>query len=388
MVMRSVAALVFVLFATIATIATTGIVQADEHAALKEENTQLQQQLSKASADNDHLRARLRRAIANAKSTKNALKTQLHSAETGRNVLREKLLQTIGDAKSEKSELQSQLASAAAERRNLSDRLRRAIANAKSTKGELKAELSSAQSERDTLRNRLRRAIANAKSTKSALNAKLHSAETGRNVLREKLLQAIADKKSTENAHKAQLASVESKNKVLSDRLRRAIANAKSTKNDLRQQLAANDVWAFNVGSSLQSSIGGLQGTEVRTGADGRVNVQIGNNGLFNISSAVLSNNGKSLLAQIAEQLIQQDANITVIGHTDNVPVGKGGRYASNEELSFARAVSTLQFLRSEGVPVEKLSAAGFGADYPIASNETDEGRRQNRRVELMLSTQ
>ena len=76
---------------------------------------------------------------------------------------------------------------------------------------------------------------------------------------------------------------------------------------------------------------------------------------------------------------------MTVIGHSDNVPVGDGGRYSSNEALSFARATSTMEFLRSEGVPLERMSAAGYGDRYPVATNDTAEGRQQNRRVDIVL---
>jgi len=125
----------------LALVAGTGLVQADEHTALEEENAKLRQMVSSLSTDRSHLQGRLRRAIANAKSTKGELNTQLTSALEDRNLLR--------------------------------NRLRRAIANAKLTKGELKTQLTSSESESDVLRNRLRRAIANAKSTKGELKRAL-----------------------------------------------------------------------------------------------------------------------------------------------------------------------------------------------------------------------
>ena len=153
---------------------------------------------------------------------------------------------------------------------------------------------------------------------------------------------------------------------------------------------AASDTaaWASDVGSSLQSSIGGLQGTEVSTTSDNAVKIQVGNNGLFRTGGNALSENGRALLSQIAPELLAQSASFTVVGHTDNIPVGASNQFANNEALSFARALSTLQFLRSQGVPAQRLAAAGFGADEPIAGNDTPEGRQQNRRVDIILRAQ
>ena len=178
------------------------------------------------------------------------------------------------------------------------------------------------------------------------------------------------------------------------DRLRRAIAFSKSSRADLQQQLAsanaASDTagWASAVGSSLQSSIGGLQGTEVSTTSTNAVKVQLGNIGLFRTGGNALSASGRALLSDIAPQLLAQNATYTIVGHTDNIPVGAGNPFGSNEALSFARAQSTLEFLRTQGVPAQRLSAAGFGADEPIAGNDTEEGRQQNRRVDIILRAQ
>jgi len=311
--------------------------QADGHSELEEANKTLTQMVETLTADRKRLSDRLRRAIAVSKS-KNA---ELSSATEERDVLR--------------------------------NRLRRAIAVSKSKNGEL----SSATEERDVLRNRLRRAIAVSKSKNSAIEE--------RDVLRNRLRRAIAVSKSKNS----ELSSATAERDVLRNRLRRAIANAKTTKADLQNQLAGGNSeqsdWAATMNSLLESSVGGVQGPRVTTGSDNSVRVQVGNSGLFTTGGVALSRSGASLLSQIARQLTRKDSTVTVIGHTDNVPVGENSRFGSNEVLSFARATSTLQYLSSQGVPVERLSAAGYGANYPIASNDTVDGRRQNRRVEIIL---
>ena len=77
---------------------------------------------------------------------------------------------------------------------------------------------------------------------------------------------------------------------------------------------------------------------------------------------------------------------LRVDGHTDNVPLSGTGRYADNWELSSARATSVVKYLISQGVPPNRLVAAGFGEFQPLADGETPEARSTNRRIELKLT--
>lgn len=73
-------------------------------------------------------------------------------------------------------------------------------------------------------------------------------------------------------------------------------------------------------------------------------------------------------------------------GHTDNVPVSdKSVSFKDNWELSSQRALNATKVLAAYGVKENKLAAAGFGSNDPVASNDFEEGRAKNRRVELML---
>jgi chemotaxis protein MotB len=85
----------------------------------------------------------------------------------------------------------------------------------------------------------------------------------------------------------------------------------------------------------------------------------------------------------------KQQAKILVNGYTDNVPIGPGLKsqgITSNLELSQKRAETVMQFMISQGVNPSLVSAQGFGEKDPVASNDTPEGRAQNRRVELTLA--
>src|SRR5215471_20983301 len=85
----------------------------------------------------------------------------------------------------------------------------------------------------------------------------------------------------------------------------------------------------------------------------------------------------------------KQQAKLQVNGYTDNVPIGPGLQrqgITSNLELSQKRADTVMQFLIAQGVNPVLVSAQGFGEADPVASNDTPEGRAQNRRVELTLA--
>ena len=74
-----------------------------------------------------------------------------------------------------------------------------------------------------------------------------------------------------------------------------------------------------------------------------------------------------------------------VAGHTDNVPTGKNSRFKSNWELSSQRALTVLDLMIKEGMDARRLSAAGYADVLPVGSNDTDDGKRQNRRIEIVL---
>lgn len=91
-------------------------------------------------------------------------------------------------------------------------------------------------------------------------------------------------------------------------------------------------------------------------------------------------------LKQLAVELEQFKLPIRVEGHTDNVPVRSG--FASNWDLSSSRANRVLQvLLKYSKIPPEQMSLAGYGEYRPIASNQTEEGRARNRRVDIVLLT-
>ncbi len=238
--------------------------------------------------------------------------------------------------------------------------------------------------ERQTLLRRIDRAKAYSREN-LANQLAMQKQESGKE--RQQLLRRLDRAKAYSKQNLAnQLAMQKQESGKERQQLLRRIDRAKNySRNKINSLENAQVGWADNVGASLNAAFGGLDGTLVTTNNDNSVTVQVGNNGLFNTGSTIISAAGSDLLSTIAAELASTDGNITVVGHTDNVPVGASNRFANNEELSFSRAMSTLQFFRDQGIPIQRLAAAGYGAANPIAGNDTADGRRQNRRVEIIL---
>jgi len=117
----------------------------------------------------------------------------------------------------------------------------------------------------------------------------------------------------------------------------------------------------------------------------GRMIVKLPAEVLFASGSSQLSTDGQTPLKELAAVLRQfPDRHFMVAGHTDNIPIGPSN-YKSNWELSTARAVTVTEFLVSMGVNPTRLAAAGYGEFDPIKGNGSDLGRRENRRIEIVL---
>jgi chemotaxis protein MotB len=108
---------------------------------------------------------------------------------------------------------------------------------------------------------------------------------------------------------------------------------------------------------------------------------------LFASGTTQLSSDGHELIVELVKEINQQPYQIAVLGFTDNVPVGPklAERYPSNWELAGARAASVVRVMQEEGVPAAQLVAVSRGETEPIASNDTEEGRAQNRRIDVRL---
>jgi chemotaxis protein MotB len=122
----------------------------------------------------------------------------------------------------------------------------------------------------------------------------------------------------------------------------------------------------------------------------GAIRYTVNSDLLFPSGGYQMSERGKQIISGFAAKLAPTQQNkILVSGYTDNAPIGPALQrqgITSNEILSQKRAEDVMQYLLSQGVKPDLISAQGFGDTNPVAPNDTAQGRAQNRRVELSLA--
>ncbi|MCL4490641.1 MAG: OmpA family protein [Nitrospirae bacterium] len=133
----------------------------------------------------------------------------------------------------------------------------------------------------------------------------------------------------------------------------------------------------------VQKVIKGAEGVSVRSEPRGVV-VTFSDAALFASGSAEIKPEAFGVLEKMSKFVNTMPKRITIEGHTDNVPVS-GGKYSSNWELSTGRAASILHFFIAKGLDPNRFSIAGYAEYRPVAVNDTEEGRKKNRRVELVI---
>jgi chemotaxis protein MotB len=182
--------------------------------------------------------------------------------------------------------------------------------------------------------------------------------------------QTAAERTQAEaNALKDQLARAQSQIESLRQERDTALRTHRSLEDEMRAALESRDV-----------TISQLQG---------KLTVNILDRVLFDSGEADLKPDGAAILQKVAT-ILQQHPNlkIHVIGHTDNVPIRSSARsrFASNWELSTARATAAVRFLTEKaGVDPRRLGAVGYGEFRPVADNSTAEGRARNRRIAITI---
>lgn len=187
---------------------------------------------------------------------------------------------------------------------------------------------------------RLRRALAAAETTLQRQSGDLVAASNHLDEVEAKIVEL---KEQTETASKAQHS--------LEDEMRKALESKEVTISELK----------------------------------GKLTVNILDRILFDSGEAELKPEGQRILEKIATVLAQHtNRQVHVIGHTDDVPIHR--RFASNWELSTARATAAVRFLQERaGVDPRRLGALGYGQFHPIAPNTSAEGRAKNRRIEVVI---
>jgi chemotaxis protein MotB len=167
----------------------------------------------------------------------------------------------------------------------------------------------------------------------------------------------------------------------------RQIENAEAAKRleELKQQSELRAKQFQELMAKLHSMVssGKLQ-VEIRNGL---MLVKLADNILFDAGRTELKGSGKDTLKELTKVLTGiTGRKFQVAGHTDNQPLHRSSKFKDNWSLSTARAVEVVNFMIKDGaMPADRLSAAGWADQLPVAKNDTDEGRKQNRRIEVVL---
>ena len=126
-----------------------------------------------------------------------------------------------------------------------------------------------------------------------------------------------------------------------------------------------------------------LQGVDAEPGREG-LTLRISDNLLFASGQAELRYEGMVLISQLTGFLNAFEGEISIEGHTDNIPINTP-QFPSNWELSSDRAISVLRYLEFDGIDATRMRAVGYADTRPLQANDTPESRAGNRRVELIL---
>ena len=140
---------------------------------------------------------------------------------------------------------------------------------------------------------------------------------------------------------------------------------------------------ASNVATSLTPTYTVNNGLRVSAAEQGILDSTLANRTVeFESGKAALTPAGRAILDEMATAMLKlKERKIEIIGHTDNL-----GLPATNLGLSQARAEAVKAYLSTHGIKGDLLTASGQGADRPVASNDTSDGRARNRRIEFRMA--
>ena len=157
---------------------------------------------------------------------------------------------------------------------------------------------------------------------------------------------------------------------------------------ELENVLARKDSAVNAIKDKLTKSLLGFKDKDITVKVkDGKVYVSLSEQLLFKSGSIKVDEKGVEALKKLAEAIRDDKTlNITVEGHTDDVPVNKGANFEDNWELSVLRATSITKILVSNGFSPVNIMPAGHGEFMPVAEGKSADSRRLNRRTEIIVS--
>ena len=197
----------------------------------------------------------------------------------------------------------------------------------------------------------------------------------------EEILKAKSDTMSQ------QIAELRKQNKDLTQENESLRAKTQALEVEKTEEILGVKTMYEDLVQDMESEI--KKGKVTITQLKGKLKVNMVDEILFDSGRATVKPKGVKVLERVGKVLLNaKDQAIRIEGHTDNVPIGAelAKMYPTNWELSVARATAVTRYLQEEiGVDPRLISATGYGPYQPIASNETEQGRTKNRRIEIVL---
>jgi outer membrane protein OmpA-like peptidoglycan-associated protein len=193
--------------------------------------------------------------------------------------------------------------------------------------------------------------------------------------------QAGAERTSTYRANQELAKGNEERNRILLEARNQEVAQAREAEQAQAQQTQAAQQQAQQAQAELQKERQDLADMKARQTARG-LELTFASDVLFDTASATLKPGATLQLNRLADYMRDSPkTRIVIEGYTDN-----RGSAEYNQQLSQERAQSVASALTTEGIEPDRVQTVGRGKEFPIATNATDAGRQQNRRVDIVLS--
>ncbi|MGE0821043.1 MAG: OmpA family protein [Candidatus Binatia bacterium] len=210
----------------------------------------------------------------------------------------------------------------------------------------------------------------------------------------QRYVQEVAALKAEQTALAEQFATLNEENQELKSQLADERQQTTAIQQQLVQTQQRQEAQLLEIQEIYNRLVSSLQNEIAQKNialhqAQGQLTVRILERVLFPSGQATLTPEGTQIIDKVGAVLEKiSDQRLLVEGHTDNVPIGSAlrSRFPTNWELSTARATEVVKYLLSHTrVPAQQLSAVGRADTLPVSSNATEEGRKLNRRIEIIV---
>ncbi|WP_425076653.1 OmpA family protein [Psychroserpens sp. S379A] len=259
----------------------------------------------------------------------------------------------------------------------------------------LQAALNSAEIDLENLQNDYETTLAQRNKLQTdydATKANLDNLNASYTALEKNSSAAIAE---NSKKNRELLAQLEAKEQALSaenarlEKLKQELEARSQRVAELETMIASKDAAMTKLKDAISRALTDFEGKGLTVEQrDGKVYISMENKLLFQSGSWAVGSQGKQAVKQLGEVLAENpDIAILIEGHTDNVPYKGNTQLNGNWDLSAKRATAIVSILReNEAINPENLTAAGRGEFAPVASNDSAEGKAQNRRIEVILT--